>query len=246
MDVVIAANALLLLSPLMLLIGLVIRLDSPGPALFRHRRIGINRRSGKDRREWKTAGTGDSNRTQRRGSDRRQQNDFGAPFIMYKFRTMYEDARERFPEAYRYEYTEEELRTIPMKALSASRRNDQGELQTDSLGMDPRLTRVGRWLRRTSLDELPNFFNVLTGDMSIVGPRPDIPDNIRHYRNEQMAIMNVKPGLTGLAQVKGRGTLTFYETNEYDLEYIHRMSLWLDVKIVVLTIKGCLVGHGAY
>jgi lipopolysaccharide/colanic/teichoic acid biosynthesis glycosyltransferase len=111
---------------------------------------------------------------------------------------------------------------------------------------DPRVTRVGRWLRRTTLDELPNLLNVLNGDLHLVGPRPDIADNIRFYEPNELRILDVKPGVTGLAQVEGRGLLTFEETNRLDLEYLKARSVWLDVRILVRTFVELIKARGAY
>lgn len=142
----------------------------------------------------------------------------GRTFRFYKFRTMWVDARERFPEYYAYEYSPAEIAALQFKQV-----------------VDPRLTRVGRWLRRTSLDELPNLFNVLRGDMTLVGPRPDIPQMQRYYRPDQLAKFAVKPGLTGLAQVRGRNILSFQETIHYDLVYVAGKTFWLDLKILTRT-----------
>lgn len=142
----------------------------------------------------------------------------GGTFTFYKFRTMYADARDRFPELYRYAYDDDELRSMYFK-----------------LPYDPRLTRVGRRLRRTSLDELPNLINVLRGDMSLVGPRPEIPEMLPHYLPHQLAKFAVKPGLTGLAQVSGRNILRFQETIGRDLDYVARRSFWRDLWILVKT-----------
>ncbi len=101
---------------------------------------------------------------------------------------------------------------------------------------DPRVPRWAIWLRRTSLDELPNLINVLLGDMSLVGPRPDIPEMMIYYTDAQKIKLNVKPGITGLAQVSGRGRLSFQETLKYDIEYVRNRSLLLDLKIIARTI----------
>jgi lipopolysaccharide/colanic/teichoic acid biosynthesis glycosyltransferase len=111
---------------------------------------------------------------------------------------------------------------------------------------DPRVTRVGQWLRRTSLDELPNLFNVLKGDMHLVGPRPDIADNIRHYEPYELRILDVKPGVTGLAQVEGRGLLSFEEINRLDLEYLEARSFWVDARILIRTVVELITARGAY
>jgi len=232
-DVAVALAALLIFSPFMLVIAVLIRWDSSGPVLFRHVRVGRNRRGGGS-----TA----------RGHERRRRDDGGAPFVFYKYRTMYADARERFPHLYTYSYTPDELEALPIKVLvgkkgdpSSFRRGPRPDLMDD-----PRVTRIGRWLRRTSLDELPNFLNVLRGDMSIVGPRPDIAENIRYYRPGEMRKLSVKPGVTGLAQVRGRGFLSFHAINAYDVEYVDRRSFWLDVKIVWETVFFVVKQHGAF
>ena len=109
--------------------------------------------------------------------------------------------------------------------------------QPDALLLgDPRITPIGRWLRRTSLDELPNFINVLKGNMHVVGPRPDIAENIRHYPAAHRGKLRVKPGVTGLAQIRGRGKLSLLQTNDYDVEYVRNRSLLLDLKMVMMTI----------
>ena len=256
-DVVVSALLLVATAPIMFIIAAAVRFDSPGPVLFRQKRIGLNlrssdRRTGADRREHARATTGNDvqrgsmRQASRRTSNRRIEQCYGRPFALFKFRTMYEDARERFPGLYCYDYSKDELDSIPIKILVASERCPDRTGTANSFGDDPRVTRVGRWLRRTSLDELPNFINVLKGDLSLVGPRPDIAENIRHYTLEQMAILRVKPGVTGLAQVKGRGTLSFNDTNRYDLEYIRNRSLLMDIKILFLTAWILLTRHGAY
>ena len=152
----------------------------------------------------------------------------GGTFRFAKFRTMYVDARERFPELYAYQYTSADIRSMKFK-----------------LPQDPRLTRVGRWLRRTSLDELPNLFNVLRGDMTLVGPRPEIPEMTDYYEPHQLAKFSVKPGLTGLAQTRGRNILTFQQTLSADLEYVRTRSLALDIRILFRTVWTVAVQFGA-
>lgn len=143
----------------------------------------------------------------------------GRCFTFYKFRTLYADARERFPHLYRYDYTAEELKSLPVKVRN-----------------DPRVTRVGRWLRVSTLDELPNFWNLLKGDIALVGPRADVPEMLKNYRADEMIKFSVKPGITGLAQIRGRGRLTFHEMNRYDVEYVRNRTFWLDCKIVFETV----------
>jgi exopolysaccharide biosynthesis polyprenyl glycosylphosphotransferase len=111
---------------------------------------------------------------------------------------------------------------------------------------DPRLTRVGRFLRRFSLDELPQFFNVLQGDMSLVGPRPPLPSEVEQYQEWHRRRLEAPPGMTGLAQVSGRSRLTFDETVLLDVYYIENWSPWLDFKILVRTIPKAIWGEGAY
>ena len=108
-----------------------------------------------------------------------------------------------------------------------------------------RLTRVGRFLRATSLDELPNFWNVLKGDMSIVGPRPEIPELVEQYPPEYHRRHDVKPGITGLAQISGRADLSYDETMQYDIEYVNRHSFTGDLKIVWLTLAAVITRKGA-
>lgn len=191
----VAATALLLSLPLLLVIALLVKLDSPGPALFFQTRLGLGMQ----------------------------------PFKFVKFRTMYQDARERFPGMYAYNYTEQELDGLKIKV-------------TD----DPRATRLGKWLRTSTLDEIPNFWNVLTGDMALVGPRPEIPELLRYYAGQDREKYLVRPGITGLAQVSGRGRLRFKETAQMDVEYVRRRSALVDWKIILKTIKIVVLRDGAF
>ena len=238
-DVCVAALALVVLSPLMLLLAVLIKIDSPGPVLFRQQRIGRNRRQ-------------NSSPARSGNQERRKADPHGRPFVFYKFRTMYADARTRFPHLYEYSHCKDELRSLPIKMLMAKRadaRLDRGVRSWPKEALqenDPRVTRMGRWLRRTSLDELPNLFNVLKGDIHLVGPRPDIADNIRFYEPHELRILDVKPGVTGLAQVEGRCLLSFEETNKLDLEYLESRSLWMDARILGRTFVELIKGRGAY
>jgi lipopolysaccharide/colanic/teichoic acid biosynthesis glycosyltransferase len=153
----------------------------------------------------------------------------GRLFRFYKFRTMYVDAPERYPELYAYRFEDAELPELYFK-----------------LPVDPRCTRVGRRLRRTSLDELPNLFNVLRGDMSFVGPRPEIPQMMPYYEPEQLCKFAVKPGMTGLAQVSGRNILRFVETNAKDVEYVQNRSASLDLKVLFKTVGVVVLMMGAH
>ncbi len=111
---------------------------------------------------------------------------------------------------------------------------------------DPRVTRLGRALRRTSIDELPQLLQVLQGEMSLVGPRPPLPEEVAHYTPHQLRRLSVKPGITGLWQVSGRSTLGFDKCVELDLRYIDDWSIWLDMKIIVKTIPAVLFQRGAW
>lgn len=140
---------------------------------------------------------------------------YGQPFTFYKFRGMYVDARERFPELYDYNYSDDEVGDVVFHPT-----------------VDPRVTRVGRFLRRTSIDELPNFWNVVKGDISLVGPRPEIPEMMPYYGEHRDTVLSVKPGVTSLSKVSGRDELNFAETLELDLKYVRERSLALDLKIL--------------
>lgn len=190
-DILVAAVALILLSPLMGLIALAIKLDSRGPVLFKQTRVGKA----------------------------------GRPFTIYKFRSMYADAESQLPEL-------EDLNEAVGPLFK--------------IRDDPRRTRVGKWLRRTSLDELPQLFNVLRGDMSLVGPRPPLPREVEHYQPWHRKRLEVAPGMTGLPQVSGRSNLTFDEMAFLDLYYIQNWSPALDLMILLRTIPRVLFGDGAY
>lgn len=228
LDVVVSLLVLSLSWPLLFVIAVLIKIDSEGPVIFRQTRIGKNRRTYSDSCcSSKYASRVECGRWI--GQDRRQ-NDFGGePFKFYKFRTMRNDARQRFPELYQYQYSNEEIEQMSFK-----------------LRDDPRLTRFGRRLRKTSLDELPNFFNVLKGDMSLVGPRPDIPEMIRYYKPYQLVKLSVKPGITGFAQINGRGKLTFQKTLEEDIWYVREKSILMDLKIIWKTIVAVMRRDGAF
>jgi exopolysaccharide biosynthesis polyprenyl glycosylphosphotransferase len=178
-DILISFIALLILSPVVAVISLLIKFDSPGPVIFKQLRIGRD----------------------------------GREFNFYKFRSMH---------------------------LSA---NPYGVTPNDPT--DPRITRFGRWLRRSSLDELPQFFNVLMGDMSIVGPRPEMPFIVATYTEEQKERLKVKPGITGVWQISAVRGEAIHQNMEYDLFYIEHQSLLLDVIIMIKTIGCAIRGIGA-
>ncbi|WP_431979892.1 sugar transferase [Streptomyces qinglanensis] len=186
-----AVLGLVLLAPLLALIALVIRLDSPGPALYRQTRAGHR----------------------------------GAPFTMWKFRSMVVDADRLRPQ------------------LAAANEVD-GPLF--KMRADPRITRVGRVLRRTSLDELPQLVNVARGEMSLVGPRPPLPDEVAAYGSTALRRLLVKPGLTGPWQVSGRSDLSWDESLALDLRYADNWSLTTDLDLLARTVRAVVDGRGAY
>jgi exopolysaccharide biosynthesis polyprenyl glycosylphosphotransferase len=190
-DVVISACLLTLLSPLVVLIATVIRLDSRGSAIFSQLRAGLG----------------------------------GRPFRMLKFRTMTSDAEARLGEVVSLDQL-----TEPMFKVRD----------------DPRVTRVGRLLRKMSLDELPQLFNVLKGDMSVVGPRPEQLEVVERYRPEHRFRLAVKPGITGPMQVFGRGELTFAERLAVEQDYIENMSIGRDLRILAMTVPAVGRGTGAF
>ncbi len=195
LDLTASAVGLFFFAPIIGIIAVLIRLDSPGPAIFRQLRVGEG----------------------------------GRTFTFYKFRTMYVDAKERFPQLYDYRYTADQWNTLYYK-----------------LPQDPRLTRFGRLVRKTTLDELPNLFNVLRGDMSLVGPRPELPEYVKYYTPEQLVKFSVRAGVTGLAQSSGRGTLPVQDQIAADVEYVARSSFWFDLKILARTVMMVVRGVGAF
>lgn len=150
----------------------------------------------------------------------------GAEYTIYKFRTMVQNAD----------------RLIKAQLEKVDNLEDFVFQQKD----DPRVTRSGSFLRKTSLDELPQLLNIILGNMSLVGPRPEVPEIVRQYTPEQRRRLDVLPGVTGLAQINGRSELTLGETMAYDLEYVKRWSFGLDLKILWKTVFVVFSGKGAY
>lgn len=151
---------------------------------------------------------------------------FGGLFKMYKFRSMYVDAEAR------------------LKEIQAANQHAAGV--TFKMKADPRITRIGKWLRKLSLDELPQLFNVLNGDMSLVGPRPPVPREVALYSQADRRRLNVTPGITCLWQVGGRADLDFPQQVALDVLYIERQSLWTDLKILLKTVPAVITAKGAY
>jgi lipopolysaccharide/colanic/teichoic acid biosynthesis glycosyltransferase len=183
-DLTVASLALIVLSPLALLIALAVRLGSPGPVLFRQRRLG-------------------------RG---------GVPFVLYKFRTMRDNA--------------------PLV------KNPDGSAFVGA--GDPRLTRFGRFLRDYTLDEIPQLFNVIRGDMSIIGPRPDLVEQLESYDDLMRRKLEVKPGMAGLSLVYGRNSLSWYRRAELDVHYVDHRSLRFDAEIFLKAAVSVLLRRGVY
>jgi lipopolysaccharide/colanic/teichoic acid biosynthesis glycosyltransferase len=204
MDIAGALAGLLFFFPIMVVVGLAIKLTSRGPVLFKQDRLGH----------------------------------LGRKFKFLKFRSMRIDGDDRIHR----EYVTKLIKGKDGDVNLGSRDKPVFKITTD-----PRITRVGHFLRKTSLDELPQFFNVLTGDMSLVGPRPPIPYEINDYKNWHLRrILDIKPGITGLWQVQGRSKTTFNEMVRLDLQYVSHCTLWLDIKILLKTIRAVLNFKGAY
>lgn len=189
-DIVVSLGFLLPGAPVFALVALAVRLDGPGPILFRQERVGRH----------------------------------GRPFTLYKFRSMVPEAEK-------------------MKAELMDKNEREGP--AFKMSNDPRVTRIGRFIRKTSLDEIPQFYNVLIGDMSIVGPRPPLPDEVSRYDRWQRRRLSVRPGITCLWQISGRGDVDFETWMRLDLSYIDNWSIWLDLKIFLLTIPAVLGQRGS-
>lgn len=195
LDILLALMALALTWPLFLILAAAVRLDSPGPALFRQERVGLG----------------------------------GRNFCLLKFRTMRLGAEMELPLL---------LQNDPARRLSWE--------QYGKLWEDPRLTRTGRFLRRYSLDELPQLFNVIRGEMSLVGPRPILPSQREAYGPAFAKYIQVRPGLTGLWQVQGRNLTSFTERVRLDELYLERRSLKEDLCLLLRTLGVVLSGEGAF
>ena len=191
LEVFLSVCGVVVLSPLLLALALIVKLDSPGPVLYRRRVMGLGR----------------------------------TQFDALKFRTMHVDGDailNRFPE---------------LKAQLA---------QDHKLRDDPRVTRSGRWLRKLSLDELPQLFNVIRGQMSLVGPRMISPPELARYGEDADELLTVRPGITGLWQVSGRSDLDRGDRVKLDMRYVRTRTVGMDVKLLLLTIPAVIKGQGAY
>lgn len=192
LELTVAATALLVLAPLLLVIALVVVATSRGPVIYRQQRVGHG----------------------------------GQTFEILKFRTMTRGAVELADE------------------LFAGVDNGSGPL--NKLYDDPRVTRVGRWLRRSSLDELPQLWNVVNGTMALVGPRPATPREVARFTARDHRRHAVRPGVTGITQVSGRSDLDWEDAIRLDLDYVQHRSLWLDLRILLRTVPAVLRARGAY
>ncbi len=192
LDILISGTALLMFSPVLLLVALLVYLDDPGPIFYTQIRVGQH----------------------------------GRLFPFYKFRSM---------------------------RVGADKMKDQLIQQNESkdgvifkMKNDPRITRVGKYLRRFSVDEAPQILNVLLGDLSIVGPRPPVPREVAQYTLEDRKRLHVKPGLTCFWQIQGRSEIPFKEQVRLDLQYIASQGFWMDLWIIIKTVPAVLLGRGAY
>jgi len=207
LDIVLAAIALVLLSPLMAIIAIAIRLDTSGPILFRQQRV-------------------------RGDQDSQVKHPEENAFTFLKFRSMYHGVDQNVHRRY-------------MESLINGKAKANGAGSRYKLVSDRRITRVGRILRKTSLDELPQLINVLRGEMSLVGPRPAISYEVAQYQSWHRQRLAVAPGITGLWQTSGRSDLSFDEMASLDIQYAAMRSIWLDLVVLMKTIPAVLSAKGA-
>lgn len=192
LDVVISLLTLVLLSPLLIIVGLLIKQESNGPALFKQQRVGL----------------------------------YGKTFTMFKFRSMSQDAQ--------------------AQRNKLERHNEMSSGVLFKIKNDPRITPFGKIIRKTSIDELPQLINVLQGEMSLVGPRPALPNEVSQYSFNDRTRLNVLPGITCLWQVMGRSEIPFEQQVKLDLKYIKKQSLLFDVSLLLKTIPAVIKAKGAY
>ena len=197
LDVIGSTIGLVLTSPVLALVALAVRLESPGPVLFRQQRLGLG----------------------------------GRPFTLYKFRSMHLSAEQSRHRDHVQDLIRGDGRETPSSAAWLP------------IPLDPRVTRLGAFLRRSHLDELPQLINIARGDMSLVGPRPPIPYEVEVYEPWHLRRLSVIPGLTGLWQATGWGRLSFDEGVALDLAYIDRRSFWFDFGLILRTLWQIAVGR---
>jgi len=189
-DIVFSLFALIIFSPLLILIAEAIKLDSEGPVFFEQERVGLN----------------------------------GKHFKMYKFRSMCVDAEEK---------------------LEGLREKNEMSGPMFKMSKDPRITRVGAFLRKTSLDEIPQLFNIIKGDMSLVGPRPNLPREVEKFTEEQKRKLIAKPGLTCYWQIMGRSNIDFEDWMKLDIKYVEERNTWVDIKLIFMTLSVLFGDDGA-
>lgn len=244
LDILVAGSLLVMLAPLMLVIAVLVRLDSAGPSIFRQERVGTRRQRNGRHETWEIE-----------------------TFTCYKFRSMRHNAdcelhrafvkalihddRERIVALHRECKETVSRRHGPLAGTFLRRRRKRSrpgpseQRQPHKLAHDPRVTRIGGILRKSSLDELPQLWNVLIGDMTLVGPRPPIPYEVEEYEPWHRQRLETKPGLTGLWQIGPRSDADFDEMVRLDIQYIEQQSFWLDLKILMQTPLAAFRGKGA-
>lgn len=211
LDLALTTVILVLLSPLLLLISAAVKLDSPGPVIFRHLRVGGRRIPRADGSvDWEAC-----------------------TFEILKFRSMHHDGDDSLHREYIQAF------------IQGTTAADDGSAGVYKLEDDPRITRVGRLIRKTSLDELPQLVNVLRGDMSLVGPRPVPTYEVDEYTEDQMERLHAIPGMTGLWQVRGRGMVSFEEMVRMDVWYTRNRTVLLDLALLAGTVPAVLTMRGA-
>jgi len=213
LDIAVSLIALIVLFPVMLIIGLLVAVTSPGPAIFSQERIGSRRKHIDGQERW-----------------------IPVPFTMYKFRTMRRDADCGMHRAFMTAFINHDEGS--MTAIQGNK------TEVTKIVHDPRITPLGKLLRRSSLDELPQLWNILIGNMSLVGPRPPLAYEVAEYQPWHWRRLQAKPGLTGLWQVSGRSSTSFDEMAALDIQYSEQSSLWLDLKILFGTVTVVLSGKG--
>lgn len=194
-DIILSTVAIILLSPIFIVVSIIIVVDDGMPILFKQKRVG------KD----------------------------GKLFVMYKFRSMKNLIKQTGNSSYDFDWPE----GVP------------DDFVFKSSGSNPNITKIGRFIRKYSIDELPQFINVFQGRMSLIGPRPEIPEITQYYNDEQRKRLSVKPGITGWAQVNGRSDIGHGDKIKYDNEYVKNKTIQLDIKIFFMTIFQTLTGKGS-
>lgn len=217
-DFVVAITILVLTSPILILIAVLVKLSSEGPAFYTQKRIG--------------------SRVTYDGSDVFWEL---FPFMIFKFRTMHQNAKPKMHREFVKAFIHEDYETMQaIKKQSSDANENQFKIESD-----PRVTKIGKFLRKTSLDELPQLINVIRGEMSLIGPRPPLPYEVEEYKEKHFKRFAAYQGITGYWQVKGRSAVSFERMVELDTWYAKHQSLWLDIKILIMTPLSVIRGDGA-